>query len=210
MDAKKKFFIMLGVMFAVLVLGLSVIFYLYYRNQNTDNAKIGNNQIKTNQTAKNNTSQTVDINGNAIIADNTNQAATPPARTEAEEKKYVVIFAKDFTERFGTYSNQNNASNLLNLKNKMTPNMQEWTDKLIANNEKKPDSVYYEVISTAVTSELADFNNSNNSAKVVIGVIQQEKTGMPAVVSTKKQKLVVELKRENNIWLVNSAYWHSY
>lgn len=213
MHAKQKFFIITAVFTAILLVGLGVIFYVYSQNQdkiikpaantNKNSSIINNNKININSSDLNNINA---INSNENI---NSSIAAPVNANDAEEKKNILSLAKNFTERFGTYSNQNESSNLVALKSLMTPDMQVWADKLIAANKEKPNDLYYSVITTATTIELTQYDAANNTANVVVGTIKQETKGLPVKKNEYQEKLEIELKKVDGFWKINSAYWHS-
>ena len=205
MHARQKFLITLFVLIVLLAAGLWLIYFFYNQTQvitgqNTNAAK-NNNFTATNK-------NTGALNTNAAVVANTNQAITPAEISEQDEKQYVLKTAQNFAERFGTYSSQNQSSNLLALKEYMTDDMKQWADELIAANKKKTNDIYESRVTKATTLALLEFASSQNHAVVLVGTIQQVTKGWPGEKSEEQANLEMEFLKMNGIWQVNRAYWH--
>ncbi|MFA6027682.1 MAG: hypothetical protein WC752_02040 [Patescibacteria group bacterium] len=205
MPSKQKFIAIAIIILSILLVAALVAGYFYSKkekletNQNT-NTKT-NQVVNTNKTTAGNTNNAVATN-ESIANTNTEQAS----KTE-DEQKAITKSARFFTERFGTYSNENNFSNLTSLKDYMTGEMQTWTDNFIAQNKDKNKDVYYSLVSQAVSSNITEYNEEAKTAKAEVVAMQEETTGLPQKVITKDRTLMLELKKEGNAWKVNSAQW---
>jgi hypothetical protein len=137
-----------------------------------------------------------------------NQSTTPPPPVEGEEKVKADLnrLAAAFAERFGSYSNQGEYANLLDLKPIMTNAMQKWADEYIAKSkaENANISIYSGVTTRAVSVKITSLNDKNGTAKAVVNT-QREKTG--GVREIYYQNLELEFQKIKNEWKVDKAKW---
>lgn len=134
----------------------------------------------------------------------------PPKVTEEEiaaiEVKNLALM---FTERFGTFSNTNDFSDLDDLQPMMTKSFASWVNssyKKKLQSEYNHNTSYINVTTEALavnfekqTSSLAEVMVTTRRVKEVVGGDSQ----------TFFQKLKLEFIKQNNQWLVNSAYWQN-
>lgn len=137
-----------------------------------------------------------------------NQSATPPPPVEGEEKTKADLnrLAAAFAERFGSYSNQGEYANLLDLKPIMTEKMENWADEYIAKSKAETTdiSIYSGVTTRAVSVKIISLNDKNGTAKVVVNT-QREKMG--EVKEIYYQNLELEFQKITEEWKVNKALW---
>jgi len=125
--------------------------------------------------------------------------------TEAD----ILRIAASFSERFGSYSNQSNFSNVSDLKLFMTDKMKIWADNFIIENlEKNKDiSVYYGVTSKAISEEIININKDLGYATVRVSTLRKESAQTSSTNPSFYQDIEINLKKERNVWLVDEANW---
>ena len=160
-----------------------------------------------------NTTKRIDLNDGEEIINEKEKIAV-----ESQIKPLERVFGKDdikrmassFAERFGTYSNQSDFSNILDLKIFMTREMQRWADSYVMDNRSIPQSadIYYGITTRSVAGELIEFDDELGSAKVVVSTRRQEARADRSNVSDIfNQQIEVELKKENGAWKIDQAFW---
>ncbi|MFH0819057.1 MAG: hypothetical protein V1898_03625 [Patescibacteria group bacterium] len=209
MFAQKKFIIIVTALLALLFIGFGVIFYIYQNHQTEIKPENSNTNI-----AVNNTNNQIDNQGNIIIDETNNNAnSASPAEsetfvaTQANQTNAILKLAKNFAERFGTYSNENNYDNIRNLKNISSTEMQAWLETLIDNNSKKPNEAFSAVTTKALTVDLLSFDVGSNIAEVMVSTSRSEEAEFSTEKKTYTQKIKIEIIQENNSWKINRAYW---
>jgi hypothetical protein len=131
--------------------------------------------------------------------------ATPQEKTASSLKAVAVTFA----ERFGSFSNQSEYLNLIELTSLMTGKMSGWINDSYIPKLKKdfaPTGFYYEITTSApVTVVLAQ---NETTAKVKISTQRREQKANQALTEF-LQDLILDLVKTDNNWLVDAAYWQS-
>lgn len=131
----------------------------------------------------------------------------------SQEDPYQVVAydaekkAKLFAERFGSFSNQSNYSNIADVTILMTPSMRVWAENYLAELRRQPYSGdYYGIITTAIVSETLAYDEAAGIINLVITTERQETKGLEAG-PLYEQKIEIDLVREGNDWLVDRAQW---
>lgn len=129
----------------------------------------------------------------------------PKREADAEAVKKIAM---SFAERFGSFSNHSNYSNLEDLKIFMTKNMGEWSDGYLAaiRKEKSSTGEYYGVITKAVSASVSKFDNVQGQAEVLVITRRQETKGNN-VGAYFDQQLVLKMAKEGGVWKADSASW---
>ncbi len=118
--------------------------------------------------------------------------------------------ARSFAERFGSFSNQSNFSNITDLKMVMSEDMQSWADAYIEKNRKTnlANDVYYGLTSKALSTEVEKFNDSKGEAVIRVETRRREAMGTTNNASKLfSQEILITFIKENKAWRVDSAYW---
>ncbi len=118
--------------------------------------------------------------------------------------------ARSFAERFGSFSNQSNFSNISDLKMVMSGNMQVWANSYIEKNTKNnvANEVYYGLTTKALSTEVKSFNNQGGEAVIIVDTRRREAMGATNNASNLfNQKILITFVKENQAWRVDSAYW---
>jgi len=128
----------------------------------------------------------------------------PIERQESQLELDLESVARNFTERYGSWSNHNQNNNFKSAEIYMTKNMVLVLNNFITNNDKlNDDSVYYgietKVLNVQVLESTADFAD--------LKVNTQRKQVLDEQESVFYQALNLDLITENEIWLVDDAEW---
>ncbi|MFA6428630.1 MAG: hypothetical protein WCW02_03780 [Candidatus Buchananbacteria bacterium] len=150
-----------------------------------------------------NTNQT-----NLNSATNSNNQASPgPAKKMSETELATVSvtrLASDFAERFGSYSNQNNFSNLQELKLVATKSWQDYLNTQIKTLAKTSAQIYSGVTTKALSSQVK--NITSDSASVLVNT-QRQQASANGPDKIYYQAIVVRLLKVGSQWLVDEAKW---
>ena len=171
-----------------------------------------------------------DINQDEVVApNNTVTNVTPPSiinsttptppvastykidtslrETGVEDLKMI---AAAFAERFGSYSNHSNYSNIVDLKLFMSSAMQDWADNFL--NEMRTKSgdsdIYYGVTTKSISQTSNKFDNNLGIAEILVRTQRRESTGAMNNSTTIYQDILISFIKERGAWKVNEAYWH--
>lgn len=119
----------------------------------------------------------------------------------------AVQTAKLFATRFGSFSNQSDYGNVMDLKIFMTDSMKTWADKYVANlKAQEYTGEYYGIITYPLITKVLSYDDQAGKAKVEVTTERQESKG-EALSSTYQQKMILDLIKSNNEWLVDNAVW---
>lgn len=123
----------------------------------------------------------------------------------SEDLRKMAMF---IAERFGSYSNQSNYSNVEELKIFMTAKMQDWADTYVASLKKqdKDAATYYGVTSIGVSATVKKFDDKAGAAEILVTTQRQEVVGTsePKVFS---QDILIVFEKVKDEWKASSATW---
>ena len=138
----------------------------------------------------------------------TNAAESPVKEPDLEAGLKAI--ASTFTERFGSYSNQGNFSNLDALRDLMTIRMRAWTDNYKASQRASMADqliVYYGVTTKALSVQITTFDESLGQAEIIVATQRQEAKGSTINPRVFYQDLKLQLVKTGEGWKVDSAEW---
>lgn len=132
------------------------------------------------------------------------------SNTQQVSKNELMRMAASFAERFGSYSNQSNFSNIIDLRMFMSSRMRQWADDYVAEHRKKNanNDIYYGITTKAIAREITAFDDYIGRASVKVNTRRRE-----AVNSTDNkekafsQDVIINFVMENEAWKVDSANW---
>lgn len=191
--------VVVTVMLAVIVVLIAVLVYFMLTAPD---------EQATNDTT--NTTPTANVPANQ----QTNQSTTPVTVTNAtvtpvtgDDQDRLEQLARSFAERFGSYSSNAAYENIRNLKVLMTPSLQAWADRFVADAEQTATGEYYGVTTTAFTTRYDAYDADEGTATLTIGTQRREvrSVSAPATISTQDLRLV--FTRDDGNWLVDEAEW---
>lgn len=113
-----------------------------------------------------------------------------------------------FAERFGTYSNEGDFQNLVDLFPLMTERMRQQSQRTIdaARAATSTPAGYVGVVTRPVTTAVALLDEAGGRATVRVSAQRATQTGdAPAV--TRYEILTIEYRKQQNAWKVDTALW---
>lgn len=125
-------------------------------------------------------------------------------------KENLKRMASSFAERYGSYSNQSNFSNIVDLKIFMSQAMQTRMDEYVRRQRivRVADDLYFGITTKAVASEINMFDDHLGKAAVRVSARRREAINTISNVSdTFNQDITVNFIREKGAWKVDSANW---
>ena len=201
---RRYFAIALIVIGAVLIAGLIYFFFFYEYKAPAETPAANEPAGAPPQTG--NTS---------VPAAPTNQTGTfsPSPKPKKEEMGEADLkrMAGSFAERFGSYSNQSDYSNIEDLMIFMTDSMKEWAEGYIIKTAGKSGdrSIYYGITTKAVAEEVKNYDEIGGEAEILVHAQRRESTGARANSRTFYQDVVIRFKKESNAWKVDAAIWQA-
>lgn len=135
----------------------------------------------------------------------TNENQSPVSEPELESSLKAI--ASTFAERFGSYSNQSNFSNLAALRDLMTVRMKAWADSYQASQLAADNAVYYGVTTQALSAQITAFEESLGQAEIVVTTRKEEAKGSTINPRVSYQDLKLQLVKTGEGWKVDSAEW---
>ena len=214
MRANLKFEIILGVMILVFLIGGGAMAFIYF---NKDTAQRISSTFLGGETVVEKTgsgeaeikkvSETVAINNNGeeTIVEVTAEKKGGSSNEQKEENE-LKTFAKSFTERFGSFSNQNDFENINNVMIYMTPQMVEESEKFIEKEKKNAvPGAYYGITTKVLNMEVTEFEGTTATAKVTAQ--RKETSGVPQQSKTFTQSADIKFKKEGGTWKVDEFNW---
>ncbi|MDP1890977.1 MAG: hypothetical protein Q8K55_08790, partial [Gemmatimonadaceae bacterium] len=137
-------------------------------------------------------------------------AVVPEASREEKLRSEISRLAAAFAERFGSYSNQGDFENLLDLKSLMTGNMQTWVDNFVAESKagQTDNTVYFGVTTKSVSLETISIDEAAGEARIKVSAQRREASGtMSDNVRIYYQDLELGFKKVGGEWKVDEATW---
>lgn len=177
----------------------------------------GPDQNQTNNQAQNKPETTADgvikkiKAGSGEGTDNADNSASQniASQDRSVKKDDLQRLAGLFAERFGSYSNQSNFSNISDLKIFMSQKMAVWAENYVAE-QKKSDSkdIYYGITTKSVSQEVKNFDEDSGTASILVSTRRREANGTTNNISNIfNQNILINFIKENGIWKVDSASW---
>ncbi len=137
------------------------------------------------------------------------ETVNKPVKKKKEDLTSLQLkaVAKNFTERYGTWSTDNKLNNFDSARMYASSKMKKAINDFIVNNEKlsAQNSDYYGITSKALDVKIISFDD--NSASLVVTVQKTETTGKELNKKTSYGSLNLGLIKSSSDWLVDSAEW---
>ncbi|MFH1536401.1 MAG: hypothetical protein ABID45_00270, partial [Patescibacteria group bacterium] len=166
---------------------------------------------QTNTTNQNINSKIItNLNTNSGQTGNTNQDDSEPVdKSDKDAENELKSFARSFTERFGSFSNQNDFENIEDIKIYMTKDMQKWSDNYVESEKKlNPKSEnYYGITTDVINMETVNFDNNKGTGELKITTRRKESKESEGTEDTITQKASVKFVKDGNAWKVNQFTW---
>lgn len=200
MDPDKKKFILLAlIVFSAVIIGLIIYFLVYYSY--ADQTKNVSSLIEQ-----------APMETPRIVNDQTTQSIDSVSPTQAPTidlvQENALQVAKNFVERYGTYSNQGGQEQFSDLYLFVTDRMKTW---LVSDNKNllaslKHYETSYVVVTKAVSVRALSADSSGVQIKVVVNTRRSEQSGDEAPNIAYKD-IQVSLIKIGKRWRVDEAVW---
>lgn len=143
-------------------------------------------------------------NKKSVVVSNREEENDNLSASEEQLKRTASLFI----ERFGSYSNQSNFSNISDLKIYMTSSMKEWADDFIKKSNVDRDvSNYYGITTKSISQKVEFLNEDLGEAIIVVNTLRRESGGSLLEDNSFYQEAVVKFALEKGFWKVNKATW---
>ena len=118
--------------------------------------------------------------------------------------------ASSYAERFGSYSNQSNFSNIIDLKFFMSRKMQKWADSYV--NEQRRinanNDIYYGITTKAISEEIKTYDDDIGQASILVKTRRREASSSTNNISNVfAQNIIIDAVKENGAWKIDGARW---
>ncbi|MBU1684190.1 hypothetical protein KKC56_01865, partial [Patescibacteria group bacterium] len=119
--------------------------------------------------------------------------------------------ASAFAERFGSYSNHSDYSNISDLKIFMSNKMQVWADDFIKKQKinQEYSEIYSGITTQAILEEVKQFDVKSGNAEILVKTQRRESKGSINNASAIQQDIIIKFIKENGLWKINSAEWQN-
>ena len=120
----------------------------------------------------------------------------------------LKMIAAAFAERFGSYSNHSNYSNIVDLQLFMTPAMQDWSktyiDRLRSEN---PSTSYYGISTYALSSQVISYDEKLGRARIMVVSQRKENSDDLSQEKLLVQNIAIDLVKLDERWFLSGAFW---
>ncbi len=199
----KILLIVFGVILIITVVALGIIRF----TNRGENGNINSPNANVNLTNKPEVNK--NSNSNSNIPLNTNLNTNQGVSDEKKEEEELKRLSSSFAERFGSYSNQSNFENIINLKVYMSKRMQRWADQFVAASlVGNPDnSIYYGLTTKALSVNTNVFDTKKGTAEFIVSTQRREATGSSSNITVFYQDILIKYAKEDGAWKVDEAIW---
>lgn len=131
-----------------------------------------------------------------------------PKEQQDEITAKLVALTLPFVERFGTFSNQNNFENVKDLFPYMSESLKKKSELQIQQAADKPfPKAYTGVVTNALSYKTVSIDEGAGSGEFLVTTQRREYVGTPTNFKVYTQDISVTFKKEDSVWLINSATW---
>ena len=205
----KKLKIALIVAMAIILVATVVIFAVVYFTQERKGETNTNSVTNINTTTNSNTNQSVNTN-----SDNTNinsasvNTNSPTSDVNASVETLLKPIARNFAERFGSYSSDSNFENITKLEIYMSASLKKWAENYVADQQAKTsvDDPYYGVTTRALSLTTDLIDEKGGKAEFTVST-QRNQTKLNEESEIIYQNIKLKFILENDEWKVNEANW---
>lgn len=150
------------------------------------------------------------IANNPVAIEVEDENEVQPADPQKFTKVDLMRMASSFAERFGSFSNHSNFSNIKDLKIYMSQRMKKWADQYIMEKSQEMGStdLYYGITTKAIAEEVKDLDEDTGQAIVEVSTRRREATSSTSNTSNVfNQKIIILFTNEGGAWKVDDANW---
>lgn len=193
----RKFVYIILIILLLVALGLASLFW--YLSRNIKNTPQEINNIQPEQVENNTATET------PVIVLRNNNGGLAPLSDEEKEKAQLKKLVSAFIERYGSYSNQTDFENLVDLMSFMSRDLKIWAENLIASKKvnARYQTPYYGVTTKVLKTEIVDFNES--IVKIKVSTQKNEMFGTDYNSKVSYEDLTVSLIQEEGVWKVDEV-----
>ena len=129
-------------------------------------------------------------------------------KKEAEQSSASIV-AKNFTEIYGSYSNQSNYANIESSLPLLSASFKTQMSSLLTTSRASytPASEYQGVTTIVISTTITEMDEAKGTALVLVKTQRKESVGTQANYTVKYQDIRLTLVKEGGVWLVDSAEW---
>lgn len=200
----------------ILVIGLVIGIMSFVKKSGNGNSVQSEDTLQESAVPDENPQDDISRN-DQVESDSSNQAVEPTdehssvqetAPASGDDKQTVVAIILPFVERFGTYSSQGQYENLENLLPFMTEEMKVWAQSVVKKATSEPANKQYVGVTTkALAYTILSLREAQGTGEVKVSTQRVEMVGLPTNKKVYTQDILVKLKKEEGVWLVDGAYW---
>jgi hypothetical protein len=163
----------------------------------------GNDDEKEEQIITNMTEVTETKNGLKQV--NNNDDTKTVVQIEPTNVGEYKRIARNFVERFGSYSNHSNFQNIVDLYPLMTTKLQNWAKDFVSKNKKKIIDInnYHSCVTKVISEEVI----SETENRIKLKFITQRIESKNGEQNTYYQDIKVTMKLNNGQWEIDRATW---
>ncbi len=209
----KKIIILAVILLLLLIIAAIIYLLLTYFNVNQAPPQTNLN-ANTNQTAALPDQPLPDLtnfnNTNAAVLSDSQTLNGEVEEIDQAEQVSVLLIAEAFAERFGSYSNQSNYTNLDDLSVFMTESMTDWVNNTYKEKlrQQNPDfNTYYAIEAKAISKQVENLDEEAGKAKVIVKTQRQEFNNDINNPDVFYQDILLEFVKVDDQWKVDGAYW---
>lgn len=146
---------------------------------------------------------------NAAPAPAASRAPVLPPDSLAQLKSDLLQLSSVFAERWGSYSNQQDISNIRTLLPFMTRAMQTYalSEERAQSVMQADPSVYLGIRTKALNVKEQQFDPSQGYAAYLVSTQRVETLGLGGSIKVWYQELDLRMTKEEGMWKVNAVYW---
>jgi hypothetical protein len=111
-----------------------------------------------------------------------------------------------FLERFGSYTTQNEAANIIELQPFMTDSFKDWADSLIER-QAESNGTFESVRTKVIATQFTQLDEEAGQAEIEFNTQRTKQTGIQANQTVEYQKAKVLMVKEGDSWLVDELRW---
>lgn len=196
MNRQKKTILIAAIIITILAIAIIAYFLFIKQTQDTDTQVIAPSEEGSQS----------EITESQVIE---SEPQVEPATPEEIEFGQVKNLAASFAERFGSYSNQADFQNLIELESLMTQEMKIRTDSFISQSRQdNPTSEnYYAQTAKALSTKEMAYDANFGRAEFLVQCQRQEIINSPDNIRTYYQDIKITLLKVSEAWKVDSAEW---
>ncbi|MFA6391735.1 MAG: hypothetical protein WCW66_03200 [Patescibacteria group bacterium] len=209
----KKLKIAFIIMMAMVVIITIVVVIIFYTSDRTDvtNTNAGTN---TNTAINSNVNTNQAVNVNSVVTNTnttvTNTNSTSTAGGTANVEALLQPIARNFAERFGSYSSFSNYENITKLEGYMTASMKNWAERFVAEQRanSSADDKYFGITTKALNVTTDSINEADEKAQFTV-TTQRNQTNEGEEAKVIYQDIIIKFIKEGIEWKVIEANWQN-